>query len=75
MTRLARYLHANRQTVIELIAIRATAFVTANRVDAGTVAAWRRITLVLVYTLVVVKMLDKAIRASAAVTAHEILQG
>lgn len=35
------YLYANRQIVIELITVRATALVTADHIDASGVAAWR----------------------------------
>jgi len=68
------YLHADRQIIIELITVRTTAFVAANRVNASTVTTWRRIAFILVDTLIVIKVLHKAIRASAAVTAHKILQ-
>lgn len=68
------YLHTDCQIVIELITRRTTAFVTANRIDAGSITARRRVAFILVYTLIVIKVLHKAIRASAAVTSHKILK-
>lgn len=56
-----------------MITVRTTAFVTANCIDAGTVTAWRLVAFILIHALVVINVLDKAIRASAAVTAHKIL--
>lgn len=67
------YLHADRQIVVELITVWTTAFVTANCIDAATVAARRSVAFILVYALIVIKMLDKAVRASTAIAAHEIL--
>lgn len=48
------HLHANRQTVVELITVRTAALVTANCVDAGAVAAGRRGALIFVYALIVI---------------------
>lgn len=67
------YLHADCQIIIELITVRTTAFVTTNRVNAGTIATWRRVAFILVNTLIIIKVLHKAIRASTAVTSHKIL--
>lgn len=68
------YLHADRQIVIELITVRTTAFVTANCINARTVAAGRFFAFILVYALIVIQVLNEAIRASAAVTAHKVLK-
>lgn len=68
------HLHADRQIVVELITVWTTAFVTANCIDAATVAARRSVAFILVYALIVIKMLDKAVRASTAIAAHEILK-
>lgn len=67
------YLHADRQIVIELITGRTTAFVTANCIDAGSITARRRVAFILVYTLIIIEVLHKTIRASATETAHKIL--
>lgn len=68
------HLHTNCQIIIELITIGTAAFVTANRINAGAVAAWRRVALVLVDALIIIKVLNEAVRTSAAITAHEILK-
>lgn len=68
------YLHADRQIVIELITGRTTAFVTANCIDAGSITARRRVAFILVYTLIIIEVLHKTIRASATETAHKILK-
>lgn len=67
------YLNTNRQIVVELVPVWTTTFVTANSVDTSIVAAWRRVTFVLVYALVMIYVLDKAIRTPTAVSPHEIL--
>ena len=68
------YLYTNCKIIIKLITIGAAALVTANRIDAGAVAARRRVAFVLVDALIVIKMLNKAVRTSAAITPHEILE-
>lgn len=68
------YLHADRQIIVELITVRTTAFVTANRIDAAIVTAWRRVAFILIYTLIIIKVLHKAFGTSTAVAAHKILE-
>lgn len=68
------HLHANCQIVIELVAIRAAALVTADCIDAGAVTAGRRVAFVLVDALIVIEVLDEALRTAAAVTTHKVLE-
>jgi len=68
------YLHTNCQIVVKLISIRAAAFVTANGVNTGIVSAWRSIAFILIYTLIMINMLDKAIRTATAISPHKILK-
>jgi len=67
-------LDTNCQIVVELVSVWATAFVTANSVNTSVVAAWRSITFVLIYALVMINMLDKAVWTPTAVSSHKILK-
>lgn len=68
-----KYLNTILPIIIELMALRTPAFVTSQGIDAITVTARWTITLILIYTLIVVQMLDKSLWTSAAISPHEVL--
>lgn len=67
------HLHTNSQIIVELISVGTATFVTANSINASIVSAWRGVTFVLVYTLVMIEMLDETVWASTTVRPHKIL--
>ena len=72
--KLTTHLNTNLQIIVELVTIRAAAFVAANRVDASAVSARGRVAFVLVETLIVIKMLNESFGTSATIASHKILQ-
>lgn len=66
-------MNADLQVIIKLVAIRTSALITANRIDASIISARRRVAFVLVDALVVIEMLNESVRTAATIASHKVL--